>query len=134
VLAYVACRVGFDEQVEVAGFGVRGDGRVGADDFFGARGAGFRVGDVESRGEGDVLPDWEAEDRGGAGQGEAVDRCVVRERHFFLEGKGLKDVWFEHFFRFWRFVSGLAALLILLLISCCSFAVIDRNAKRADLR
>lgn len=60
----VARGVRFDEQVDAADVEVRRDGRVGADDFFGLAGDGG--------GDGDVLADGEAEDVGGAGEGEAV--------------------------------------------------------------
>ena len=59
--AYVAGGVGFDHQVEVAWVDVGGDGGVGADDFFVFFDcAGFGVGHVEVRREGDVLAYWEA--------------------------------------------------------------------------
>lgn len=71
MLGDVARGVGFDQDVEVAGLVVAGDGGVGADDLFlddfaGGAGAG------ESGGEGDVLADGEAEDGGWGWEGEAV--------------------------------------------------------------
>lgn len=76
-------RVRFDEEVEVAGVDIAGDWGVGADDFLVADDFGFGVFDVEVGAEGDVLADGQAEDAVGAGQGEAVDGCVVREDCFF---------------------------------------------------
>lgn len=64
MLGDVAGRVGFDDEVEVAGVFVAGDGRVGADDFF------WLVGD--GRSEGYVLADGETEDVGLSGQRETV--------------------------------------------------------------
>lgn len=64
MLGDVAGGVGFDEQVEVATVFVRGDGRVGADDFFGLIG--------QSSSDGHVLADGEAEDVRWAREGEAV--------------------------------------------------------------
>jgi len=78
-------------------FPVGGYGRVGADDLFGFRGAGFGVGDGEVGGEGDVLADGEAEDGGWGWEGEAVDGCVVGDDGFGGEGEGLVGCWVEGF-------------------------------------
>lgn len=67
MLADVARRVRLDEQVEVARLLVAADGRVGPDDLLVAA-----VGLREDGADGDVLADGEAEDVGGAGEGEAV--------------------------------------------------------------
>lgn len=64
MLGDVAGGVGLDEEIEVALVLIGGDGRVGADDFFGLAGDGG--------GEGNVLADGEAEDIGGIGELEAV--------------------------------------------------------------
>jgi len=69
VLGDVAGGVRLDEQVEVARFFIRGDGRVGADDFFGLAGNGG--------GEGDVLADGQAQLIGRAGELEAVADGLV---------------------------------------------------------
>lgn len=52
---------------------VAGDGGVGANDFLLDGNCGvFGVGNGESRGDGDVLANWEAEDRHWGGEGEPV--------------------------------------------------------------
>jgi hypothetical protein len=86
VLADVASWVGFDEQVEVAGDLVAGDGRVGTDDLLFLYGAGvLGVGDGEDRGDRDVLPDWEAEDRGWCREGEAVAAMLLGRMRLSIE-------------------------------------------------
>jgi hypothetical protein len=67
VLGDVALGVGLDEEVEVAGLVVSGDGGVGADDFLGGA-----VGLLDRGADGDVLADGEAEDRGLCGELESV--------------------------------------------------------------
>ena len=59
--------VGLDEEVEVAGLVVAGDGGVGADDFFGRA-----VGLGEVGCDRDVLTDWKAEDGVLGWEGESV--------------------------------------------------------------
>ena len=71
MLGDVACGVGFDEEVEVALVVVRGNGRVGADDFF------WLAVDGEGGAEGDVLADGEAEDVGGSGKAESVAVVII---------------------------------------------------------
>lgn len=67
VLGDVALGVGLDEEVEVAGLVVTGDGGVGADDFLcGA------IGLLDRGADGDVLADGEAENRGLCGELESV--------------------------------------------------------------
>ena len=59
MLGDVTRGVGLNEEVEVPGLVVAGDGGVGSDDFFiGAIGLG------EGGCNGDVLADWETEDGG----------------------------------------------------------------------
>ena len=73
MLRDVASGVRFDEQVEVAVVFVRGDGCVGADDFFGL---------VRERcGNGHVLADGEAEDVGWAWKGKAVAAACQNLSH-----------------------------------------------------
>lgn len=76
VLGDVAGWVGLDEQVEGAWLVVAGNRGVGAHDFLGD-GLAFFVGNWESGGDGDVLADREAEDRGWGWESEAVDGDVV---------------------------------------------------------
>lgn len=71
MLGDVAGGVGFDQEVEVAGLVVAGDGGVRADDFF-FDGVAVFVGYGEGGGDGDVLADGEAEDGFGVGEVEAV--------------------------------------------------------------
>lgn len=81
VLRDVALGVGLDEEVEVAGLVVTGDGGVGADDLLGGA-----VGLGEGRADGDVLADGETEDGVGRGELEAVavyGLAVRRGRGFF---------------------------------------------------
>jgi hypothetical protein len=73
VLGDVALGVGLDEQVEVAGLVVAGDGSVGADNLLGAA---IRLRQVGT--DGDVLADRETEDMTRGGKLESV--TVVRER------------------------------------------------------
>jgi len=75
VLRNIPCRIGFDEQVEVAGRVVGGNGRVGAHDFFA----------IDGRGERNVLADGQAEDVDGSREGETVDGCVVGEDGLLLK-------------------------------------------------
>lgn len=82
VLGDVALGVGLDEQVEVAGFIVRGDGSVRADNLLGLAGDGG--------GKRDVLADGEAQDVGGARQGEAVDGDIVGDLVLLLEDEFLE--------------------------------------------
>ena len=82
VLGDVTLRVSLDEQVEVAGFIVGGDGGVRADDLLGLA--------FDCSSEGNVLADGEAEDVGGAGESEAVDCDVVGDFVLFLEEEVLK--------------------------------------------
>lgn len=71
VLGDVAGGIGLDEQVEVAGLVVTGDGGVGAEEIL-ADSLALWVRGGEVRGDGDVLADWEAEDRVGSWELEAV--------------------------------------------------------------
>jgi len=73
VLRNIPCRIGFDEQVEVAGRVVGGDGGVGAHDFLA----------VDGRGQRDVLANGQAEDVDGSREGKTVDGCVVGEDQVF---------------------------------------------------
>lgn len=67
VSADVACRVRLDQQVEVTGLLVAADGRVRADDLLGGA-----IGLREDGADADVLPDGEAEEVRGTGEGESV--------------------------------------------------------------
>lgn len=82
VLGDVALRVGLDEQVEVTGLMVGGDGGVRADDFLGLTGNGGS--------QGDVLADGQTEDISRTGQGEAVDGDVVGDLGLLLEDEFLE--------------------------------------------
>jgi len=93
VTADVAGRVALDEQVEVAGVDIGGDGGVGTDDLFVGHGLGLGVLDVEVGGDGDVLANGQAEDAVRGGQGEAVDGGVVGEDGLFGERELLEDGW-----------------------------------------
>lgn len=81
MLRDVAGGIGFYEEVEEAVVFVGGDGRVGADDFFGLA--------CDGGGDGHVLADGEAEDGARGGEGEAVARdvsalnsdCLMRSIH-----------------------------------------------------
>lgn len=97
VTADVSGRVALDEQVEVAGVDIGGDGSVGADDFLVGHGLGLGVLDVEVGSEGDVLADGQAEDAVRGGQAKAVDGGVVGEdgllgEREFLKVGGIKDL------------------------------------------
>ena len=81
MLGDVAGWVGFDEQIEVAVVFVRGDGCVGAYDFFGL------VGD--RGGDGHVLADWKAEDVRWAREGEAVAAACQN----MFRGKKVGSIW-----------------------------------------
>jgi hypothetical protein len=73
--------VGLDEEIEMSGLVVARDGGVGSDDFFlGAVWLGERGCN------GDVLPDWEAENRGRRWEFEAVAGSVS-----MLSWEGLRD-------------------------------------------
>jgi hypothetical protein len=91
VTADVAGRVALDEQVEVAGVDIGGDGGVGTDDLLVGDGLGLGVLDVEVGGDGDVLANGQAEDAVRGGQGEAVDGGVVGEDGLFGEREFLED-------------------------------------------
>jgi hypothetical protein len=91
VTADVAGRVALDEQVEVAGVDIGGDGGVGTDDLFVGDGLGLGVLDIEVGGDGDVLANGQAEDAVRGGQGEAVDGGVVGEDGLFGEREFLED-------------------------------------------
>lgn len=71
VLGDVAGGVGLDEQVEVTWLVVARDRGVGAEEVL-ANGLALGVRCGEVRGDGDVLSDWEAEDRVGGWELEAV--------------------------------------------------------------
>lgn len=77
VLGDVTLGVSLDQQIEVTGLVVGGDGGVGTDDLLGLTG--------NSGGEGDVLADRETQDIGGTGQGKAVDGDIVRDVVDLLE-------------------------------------------------
>ena len=91
VTADVAGRVALDEQVEVAGVDIGGDGGVGTNDLLVGHGLGLRVLDVEVGGDRDVLADGQTEDAVRGGQGEAVDGGVVGEDGLFGERELLED-------------------------------------------
>jgi hypothetical protein len=93
VTADVTGRVALDEQVEVAGVDIGGDGSVGAHDFLVGGGLGLGVLDIEVGGDGDVLADGQAEDAVGGRQGEAVDGGVVGEDGLLGERELLEDGW-----------------------------------------
>lgn len=97
VTADVAGGVALDEQVEVAGVDIGGDGSVGADDLLVGDNLGLGVLDIKVGGEGNVLANGQAEDAVGRGQGEAVDGGVVGEdglfgKREFLEDSRVKDL------------------------------------------
>lgn len=75
VLGDVAGGVRLDEQVEVAGLVVTGDGGVGPDDLLGGA-----IGLGQLGANGDVLADGKAEDRVRGGEGETVAEDVVSVR------------------------------------------------------
>ena len=77
--ADVSGGVALDQQVEVPGRRVVGDGCVRAQNLLVGRDAGLGVCDGERGGEGNVLAGGKAEDGCRAGQLEAVDGGVVRE-------------------------------------------------------
>ena len=91
VTADVAGRVALDEQVEVAGVDIGGDGGVGTNDLLVGHGLGLGVLDVEVGGDRDVLADGQTEDAVRGGQGEAVDGGVVGEDGLFGERELLED-------------------------------------------
>lgn len=112
MLGDVAGGVRFDEQVEVAVVFVRGDGRVGADNFF--RLIGERGGDRH------VLADGEAKDVGRAWEGKAIAAAcqilshgiemgaicgllhgdIMRKYGFFLQWEFLIYVGLQHLLDF----------------------------------
>ena len=101
MLGDIAGGIGFDEQVEVAAVFVRGDRRVGADDFFGL------VGD--RGGDGHVLADGEAEDVRWAWEGEAVAAACQKLSHEeetgFIRGFLHGDIMRKYgFFLQWEFL------------------------------
>lgn len=89
VLGDVTLGVGLDEQIEVAGILVGGDGGVGAQDFLGLA--------LDDGGEGDVLADGQTQDIGGTGEREAVDGDIVGDLVLFLEDEILEFVGVEDF-------------------------------------
>jgi hypothetical protein len=93
VTADVTGRVALDEQVEVAGVDIGGDGSVGAHDFLVGGGLGLGVLNIEVGGDGDVLADGQAEDAVRGGQGEAVDGGVVGEDGLLGQRELLEDGW-----------------------------------------
>lgn len=84
VLGDVTLRVGLNQEVEVTGILVGGDGGVGAHDFFGLA--------FDGGGQGDVLADGETQDIGGTGKGETVDSDVVGDFVLFLKDEVLELV------------------------------------------
>lgn len=91
----VACGIAFDDEVEVAGFDIGGDGGVGSYDFLAVNLRGLGVGHVEGCGEGDVLTDGKAEDAVLGGQLEAVNGGVVGDLGLLGDGEGLELVRLE---------------------------------------
>jgi len=104
VLADVAGGVCLDEQVEVARLLVRGNGSVTAKHLFLLSDASLGVGDIESRGEGNVLTDRKAENGLVRGKSEAVDSGVVRQGFFLLEWERLELIWREDLLDFCKSV------------------------------
>jgi len=97
VTADVTGGVALDEQVDIAGLNIGGDGGVGAHDFLVGNGLGLGVLDIEVGGDRDVLANGQAEDAVRGGQGEAVDSGVVGEDSLLgerelLEDGGVKDL------------------------------------------
>lgn len=112
VLRDVALRVGLDEEVEVAGLVVAGDGSIGTDNLL-----GVAVGLGERSANGDVLADGEAENGVARGQLEPIARgatlvraCkglpswhgvlslhgyIVGDDGLLLELKLLEDIWLQ---------------------------------------
>lgn len=89
VLGDVTLGVGLDEEIEVTGLIVRGDGSVGADDLLGLALDGGR--------QGDVLTDGQTQNIGGVGQREAVNGHIVGDlillfEDEFLELGGVEDL------------------------------------------
>lgn len=82
ILGDVTLGVSLDEEIEVAGLIVGGDGGVRANNLLRLTG--------DSSGERDVLADGEAEDIGGAGEGETVDGDVVRDLVLLLQDEVLE--------------------------------------------
>lgn len=82
VLGDVTLGVSLDQEVEVAGLIVGGDGGVRANNFLAANGSSQR----------DVLTDGQTEDISRTGQSEAVDGDVVRDLGLLLEDKVLELV------------------------------------------
>jgi hypothetical protein len=60
--------------------------------------------------DGDVLANWEAEDRVRGGQVEAVDGDIVGDDGLLLELELLEDVWLEYLL--WFCVSGRVSIAI----------------------
>lgn len=101
----VAGGIALDNEVEVAGFDIGGDRGVGAGDFFALDFASLGVGDIESRGERDVLADGKAEDAIVGGELEAVDGGVVRDLLLLGDGELLELVRLEDGGVLWPFCS-----------------------------
>lgn len=95
--ADVAGRVALDENVEVAGSSVIGDGSVGTQDLLVGSDLSLGVLDGEGGSQRNVLANGQTEDGVGAGKTKAVDGGVVRQNHLFgqgelLESGGVKDL------------------------------------------
>jgi hypothetical protein len=89
--------VALDEDIEVAGSSVIGNGSVGTQNLLVGGDLGLWVLDRQGGSERDVLADGQTEDGVGAGETKAVDGCVVRQNHLFgqgelLESGGIEDL------------------------------------------
>lgn len=95
--ADVASGVALDEDIEVAGSSVVGNGSVRTQNLLVGDDVSLGVLDGQGGSQRDVLANGQAEDRGGARETEAVDGSVVREDNLFgqgelLESGGIKDL------------------------------------------
>lgn len=103
VLADVSGRVALDENIEMAGGGVIGDGSVRTQNLLVGGDTSLRISDGKSSRQGNVLANWQAKNGVGAGKAEAVDSSVVRQDCLFGQGELLESGGVEHLLNLcWR--------------------------------
>lgn len=107
MFADVASGVGLDEDIEVAGSSVVGNGGVGTENLLVGDDLSLGVLDGQGGSQGDVLADGQTEDGGGARETEAVDGSVVREDNLVGQGELLESGGIEDFLDLCRNWSGL---------------------------